>query len=329
MSTKLIVSPSPHIKDNATTSSIMLDVIIALMPTLIAAVYIFGNGALLLTAVCVITAVVSEYLFQRVNRRPCTVGDLSAVVTGLLLAFNLPLEMPLWMAAFGSVVAIVVVKQLFGGIGQNFANPAITARIVLLASFSGPMAKYLLPILNTSYSTDLVAGATPLAILAGESGVQSASSLVTILGGDAKLGLPNIFHMLIGVRGGCIGETFAIGLIAGGLYLMYRKVISPIIPLTYIATVGISTLVLGQAPIYQMVSGGLLIGAFFMATDYSTSPTTKKGKLIFGIGCGLLTVLIRVYGSFPEGVSFAILLMNIITPLINRYTINKPFGGAR
>lgn len=251
------------------------------------------------------------------------------MVTGLLLAFNLPLEMPLWMAAFGSVVAIIVVKQLFGGIGQNFANPAITARIVLLASFSGPMAKYALPILNSSYSTDLVVGATPLAILAGEGGVKSASSLVTILGGDAALGLPNIFNMLIGVRGGCIGETFAVGLIAGGLYLIYRKVISPIIPLTYIATVGISTLILGQAPLYQMVSGGLLIGAFFMATDYSTSPTTKKGKFIFGIGCGLLTVLIRVYGSFPEGVSFAILLMNIITPLINRYTINKPFGGAR
>lgn len=329
MSTKLIVSPSPHIKDNATTSSIMLDVIIALMPTLIAAVYIFGTGALLLTIVCVATAVIAEYLFQKANRRPCTIGDLSAVVTGLLLAFNLPLEMPLWMAAFGSVVAIIVVKQLFGGIGQNFANPAITARIVLLASFSGPMAKYALPILNSSYSTDLVVGATPLAILAGEGGVKSASSLVTILGGDAALGLPNIFNMLIGVRGGCIGETFAVGLIAGGLYLIYRKVISPIIPLTYIATVGISTLILGQAPLYQMVSGGLLIGAFFMATDYSTSPTTKKGKFIFGIGCGLLTVLIRVYGSFPEGVSFAILLMNIITPLINRYTINKPFGGAR
>lgn len=329
MSTKLIVSPSPHIKDSATTSSIMLDVIIALTPTLIASVYIFGTGALLLTLVCVVTAVASEYLFQRVNRRSSTIGDLSAVVTGLLLAFNLPLEMPLWMAAFGSIVAIVVVKQLFGGIGQNFANPAITARIVLLASFSGPMAKYALPLLNSSYSTDLVVGATPLAILAGEGGVQSASRLVTILGGDAKLGLPNIFNMLIGVRGGCIGETFAIGLIAGGLYLMYRKVISPIIPLTYIATVGISTLLLGQAPVYQLVSGGLLIGAFFMATDYSTSPTTKKGKFIFGIGCGLLTVLIRVYGSFPEGVSFAILLMNIITPLINRYTMNKPFGGVR
>lgn len=329
MSTKLIVSPSPHIKHHATTSSIMLDVIVALMPTFFASVYIFGLGALMLTIVCVGTAVASEYVFQRVNRRSSTIGDLSAVVTGLLLAFNLPLEMPLWMAAFGSIVAIIVVKQLFGGIGQNFANPAITARIVLLASFSGPMTKYALPMLNSSYTTDLVVGATPLAVLAGDGGVQSASRLVTMLGGDANLGLPNIFNMLIGVRGGCIGETFAVGLIAGGLYLIYRKVISPIIPLTYIATVGISTLVLGQAPVYQMVSGGLLIGAFFMATDYSTSPTTKKGKLIFGIGCGLLTVLIRVYGNYPEGVSFAILLMNITTPLINRYTINKPFGGVR
>lgn len=327
MSNKLIVSPSPHIKDKTTTASIMLDVIVALMPALFASVYIYGIKALILTAVCVVTAVGSEYLFQTAIGRTSTISDLSAVVTGLLLAFNLPPELPVWMAAFGAIVAVVVVKQLFGGIGQNFANPAITARIVLLASFSGPMTKWIIPVTNST-TPDLVSGATPLAILAGNGGVESASRFLTMLEGDATLGLPNLFNMLNGFRGGCLGETYAIGLILGGLYLVYRKVITLEIPLAFIATVGIGTFLLGQAPLYQMLSGGLLIGAIFMATDYSTSPSTKSGKLIFGIGCGLLTVLIRVYGNYPEGVSFAILLMNIISPLISKYTTNKAFGGA-
>jgi electron transport complex protein RnfD len=301
----LSVSASPHLRGSATTRRIMLDVIIALVPALVAAVWVFGARAALVVAVCVGTSVLSEWVFEKAMKKPNTVGDLSAVITGLLLAYNLPVGIPLWQAAFGSIVAIILVKQLFGGIGKNFANPAITARIVMFLAFSVSMTTWTIP--------DAVSGATPLALInKGAAGT-----------------LPGLLEMLLGLRGGCLGETSALALLIGGVYLLVRRVISWHIPVSFIATVGILTLLLGKEPMYQMLSGGLLLGAFFMATDYTTSPQTNWGRVVFGFGAGFFTVLIRVYGSFPEGVSYAILLMNILTPYINRFTRHKAFGGAK
>ena len=302
---ELVVSVSPHIRSKSTTRSIMLDVIIALMPALIAGCVVFGLRALLVTAVCVAVAVAAEFLFEKGCKKPVTVGDLSAIVTGLLLAYNLPVGIPLWQAAFGSVAAIIVVKQLFGGIGQNFANPAITARIVLLLAFSGSMTTWILP--------DGVTGATPLALIAG--------------GNTAAL--PGLWDMFLGLRGGCIGETSALAILLGGAYLLIRRVISWHTPVVFVATVFGLTAAFGAQPVYQLLSGGLLLGAFFMATDYSTTPSTAWGKVIFGLGCGILTAVIRVFGNYPEGVSFSILLMNILTPHISRLTRHKPFGGVQ
>lgn len=300
----LTVSASPHIRSNATTRRIMLDVIIALLPAFVSAVWVFGSRAALVAAVCVASCVLSEWLYEKAMKKPVTVGDLSAVVTGLLLGYNLPVTIPLWQAVFGSVVAIILVKQLFGGIGKNFANPAITARIVMFLAFSVSMTSWVAP--------DGVSGATPLAIIAK---------------GTPEL-LPPLQDLLLGVRNGCLGETSVLALLLGGVYLMVRRVISWHTPVAFIGTVGVLTLLLGQQPLYQMLSGGLFLGAFFMATDYVTSPQTNWGKIIFGFGAGFFTVLIRVYGSFPEGVSYAILLMNILVPYINRLTRPKAFGGA-
>lgn len=308
MKSKLMVSPSPHIHDAVSTQSIMRDVLIALVPALVASVIIFGFRALVLTAVCIAACVVFEYLTRRILGRSNTISDLSAAVTGMLLAFNLPVGLPLWMAVLGCSFAIVVVKQLFGGIGQNFANPAIAARIFLLLSFSLPM--------TTWVQVNQVSGATPLAQMA----LARAGETQT---------LPSLLDMFLGVRGGCLGETCALALIIGGIYLIARKVITPTIPLAFIGGVAVFALLLGENPLYHVMSGGCLIGAIFMATDYTTSPVTEKGKLIFGLGCAALTMLIRVFGSYPEGVSYAILLMNIICPLINRVTKSKPFGGVQ
>ncbi len=319
-----MVSPAPHIKCGEDTGHIMRDVVIALLPALFMSVYVFGLRAALVIAVCVVSCVASEWGFQKLTNRPITITDFSAVITGVLLAFNLPVTIPLWIAVFGCIVAIVVVKQLFGGIGKNFANPAITARVVLTASFGAEMTNWVIP-----NGTDLVAGATPMAILATDAGLMAAKTSATISAGDPATMLPSILDMFIGNIGGSLGETSALALILGGVYLIYRKVISPIIPVTFIGTVFVLTALLGQAPMYQLLGGGLMLGAFFMATDYVTSPATTNGRIIFGIGCGILTVIIRVYGNFPEGVSFAILLMNIATPLIIRYTYTKPFGGGK
>lgn len=313
----MIVSVSPHIKDKANTQSIMRDVLIALCPALIASVLIFGFRALLVTAVCVAFAIGSEWAFEKIVKKPSTIGDLSAAVTGVLLAFNLPVGIPLWQAAFGSIVAIVVVKQLFGGLGQNFANPAITARIIMLLAFSSTMTTWAIPgsaanIQSALFGADAVSGATPLIALKGE----SANTL------------PSLMDMFLGFRGGCLGETSSIALVIGGIYLLARRVISWHTPVAFIGTVFLLTLVLGQQPVYQLMSGGLLIGAFFMATDYSTTPNTDWGRIIFGVGCGLITVLIRVWGNYPEGVSFSILLMNILTPYISKLTAKKPLGGV-
>ena len=311
MSNKLIVSPSPHIRDNATTSTIMRDVLIGLAPAMIAAVVIFGFRALLMTAVCVAACIIFEYGTERILGRENTISDLSAVVTGVILSFNLPVQLPLWMAVVGCFFAIVIVKQLFGGIGNNFANPAIAARIFLLLSFSQPMTTWLQ--VEGGRAVQGVYGATPLALISA---------------GDTA-NLPSVMEMLLGTRGGCMGETCAIALILGGVYMIWKKVITPTIPLAFIGGVFVLSLLFGVNPVYELLGGGLMLGAFFMATDYTTSPITEKGKFIFGLGCALITMVIRVFGSYPEGVSYSILLMNIITPHINRMVRNKAFGGVQ
>ena len=296
----LIVSPSPHIRHRDSTRSIMLDVVIALIPAVIASGILFGWRAIVLIFVCTASSFLSEYIYQKLCKRAITVGDLSAVVTGVLLGLNLPVATPIWQAVFGSVVAIVVVKQLFGGIGCNFANPAITARIVMFLSFSKTMATY-----------DAVSSATPLA---------------QINNGGA---LPSLSEMFLGMHGGSVGETCTLALLLGAIYLICRKVITWHTPVVYIATVFVLTLALGEPALYHILSGGLVLGAFFMATDYVTTPSTPWGKVIFGLGCGVITVLIRVYGNYPEGVSFAILFMNILTPYINIWTRRRHFGGVK
>lgn len=305
MNNDLILSVSPHIRSNITTRRIMLDVVISLLPAAIAGTLIFGIRSLAVIAVCVASAVISEYLFNKVAKKPNTITDLSAVVTGLLLSLNLPANTPLWQAAVGAAFAIIFVKCVFGGIGQNFANPAITARIFMLVAF-GSMSSAAFP-----KNIDAVSSATPLAVLQN--------------GGEVK-----ITDLLLGTRGGAIGETCTVALIIGGLYLIFRRVISWHTPVIFVATVFLFTFaVKGDAftALEYTLSGGLFIGAIFMATDYATTPVTKWGKVIFGIGAGLLTVLIRLWGVYPEGVSFAILLMNILTPYIDKWTAKKPFGG--
>ncbi len=310
MEQKLIVSASPHLRSGATTQKIMLDVIIALAPAAVASVILFGPRALLLMAVSVASCVLCEYICRRVLKRPQTVNDLSAVVTGLLLAFNLPPEINPLVAVFGAVVAIVVVKQMFGGIGQNFVNPALTARIILMTSFPTRMTTWTAPFAYMNGEADAMTTATPLALSA-----QGATD-----------SLPGLLQMFLGVRGGCLGETCALALLLGGIYLVARRVISPVIPVCYLGTAAVFSLLLGRNVLFDLMAGGLLLGAIFMATDYTTSPLTVKGKVIYGIGCGLLTMLIRVFGSLPEGVSFSIVLMNILVPLIERISRPKPFG---
>lgn len=303
-----IVSVSPHIRSNESTTTIMRDVLIALSPALVASVIFFGVRALVVSVVCVGTAVFFEWGFEKICKRPNTIGDLSAAVTGLLLAFNLPVDIPLWQAAFGSLVAIVVVKQLFGGIGYNFANPAITARIVMLIAFSGTMTSWAIP--NFS---DAVSSATPLVAL--KSGTMDVTHL----------------QLFLGNVGGCLGETSALALLIGGIYLIAKKIITWHTPVAFIGTVFVLALIKGGFgfAVAEILAGGVFIGAFFMATDYVTTPSTKWGRIIFGIGCGLITCLIRFFGNYPEGVSFSILFMNILTPYISKWTATKPLGGAK
>ncbi len=309
MQHKPIVSSSPHLHSGDSTQSIMLDVVIALSPTLLAAVWLFGWRALAVTVVCVASCIASEYLSRLVLRRPQTVGDLSAVVTGILLAFNLPATIPLWQAALGGVVAIVVVKQMFGGIGQNFVNPALVGRIVLLMSFPQTLADYQAPVWMR---VDGVTSATPLATQA-----------------DGTYDLSTLFF---GTHGGSLGETCVVTLLIGFLYLLLRRVISPTVPLVYVGAVFVLSWLIGGSAyyaLYQVLAGGLILGAVFMATDYTTSPVTPPGKVIFALGCGALTVVIRQWGAYPEGVSFAIVIMNILVPLIERVTYAAPFGTKR
>jgi len=281
----------------------MLDVVLALLPALIASIVVFGAGAALLVCTCVASSVASEWVYRKAMKKPGTIHDLSAVITGLLLAFSLPVGVPVWQAVFGSAVAIILVKQLFGGIGKNFANPAATARIIMFLAFSVEMTTFTGP--------DAISGATPLALIAA---------------GGAP---PPLTAMILGVRGGCLGETSALALVIGGVYLLARRAITWHAPVTFIATVFALTAVLGMQPVWQILSGGLLLGAIFMATDYVTTPMTAWGKVVFGVGAGFFTVVIRSYGAYPEGVSFAILLMNTLTPYINRLTANRPLGRVK
>ena len=310
---KLIVTAAPHITSTDTTQKIMQRVCLALCPTLIASVIIFGINALILVAVTVVACVFFEWGYCKLMHRENPTGDFSAVVTGMLLAFNLPSTLPWWMAVVGAFISIVIVKQLFGGLGYNFANPAIVGRIALAMGFAGRMTSFGYP-----RGVDAATAATPLAHI-------------------ADFGPGDYVTLLLGNHGGVLGETCAITLLAGGIYLIATKVISPIIPVTYLGTVAVLSLAAGQDPIVQLLSGGLILGAFFMATDYVTSPTTEKGKLVFGIGLGVITCLIRFFGTMNEGVSFAILLMNLLVPYIEVLTrqdllgISKPKknkGGA-
>ena len=304
---KLVVSSSPHIRTQITTDKIMRDVIIALLPASIAAIVFFGWTALLNIVICVGTCVLSEYVFNRIIKKEQTIGDLSAVVTGLILALNLPAKAEAWHCIVGSVFAIVVVKCLFGGIGCNFANPAATARILLMLSFTGIGGG-----VATNFQDELVAGATPL----------------EIINNGAEGTLPSLLDMFLGNRGGAIGETCAIALLLGGAYLIARKVINWHTPVIFIGTVFVISLIAKgsfELALYEVLGGGLLLGAIFMATDYSTTPINKYGKMVFALGCGLITCLIRFLGAYSEGVSFAILLMNILSPYIEKLCATKPF----
>ena len=303
---KLYASSSPHLRQGDTTRKIMLDVIIALLPACIASVVIFGYMSAVLIAVSVVSCVICEYICRKIMKRNNTIGDLSAVVTGILLALNYPVSLSPLIAIGGSVVAIVIVKQMFGGIGQNFVNPALTARIVLLTSFSSKMSNWTEPFayLNKN-AADAVSTATPLA--------------------DSEH-LTSYFDLFFGIHGGCLGETCVLAILLGGIYLVARRVITPLIPLTYMGTVAILSLCFGLDPIYQLLSGGLMLGAVFIATDYTTTPLSNLGRFVFAVGCGLLTMLIRQFGSLPEGVSFSIVIMNILVPYIEKFTRLKPKG---
>ena len=302
---KLIVTAAPHITSTDSTQKIMQRVCLALCPTLVAAVIIFGINALILTLVTVAACVFFEWGYCKLVHREVPVGDFSAVVTGMLLAFNLPSTLPWWMAVVGAFISIVIVKQLFGGLGYNFANPAIVGRIALAMGFAGRMTSFGYP-----RGVDAATAATPLAHI-------------------ADFGPGDYVTLLLGNHGGVLGETCAITLLAGGIYLIVTKVISPIIPVTYLGTVAVLSLAAGQDPIVQLLSGGLILGAFFMATDYVTSPTTQKGKLIFGLGLGIITCAIRFLGTMAEGVSFSILLMNLVVPYIEVLTRQDKLGIAK
>ena len=302
MSKLLNVSSSPHVRSDVITSNLMGDVIIAMIPTAVFGVWQFGVHAALVLIMTVLSCVVSEYLFERLLNKPVTVGDLSAVVTGLILGLNMPPEIPVWIPCLGGVFAIVVVKQLYGGLGQNFMNPALAARCFLLISFAQKMSRFTL---------DGVSGATPLALL--KSGEQV-----------------DVAAMFVGRIPGTIGEVSTLALLVGAAYLLYKKVISIRIPGTYILTVAVFAFIFGKHDINyvlaQICGGGLIFGAFFMATDYVTSPITPMGQIVFGVLLGLLTGLFRIFGGSAEGVSYAIILGNLFVPLIEKYTLPVAFG---
>ena len=300
----LITSSSPHIHSGESISKIMFTVAIALLLPTFAGVYFFGFRALGLVIVTSVAAILTEAIFQKLRNKPITIWDGSALVTGMLLALNLPPGLPYWMAVGGAVVAIGLGKQIYGGLGANPFNPALIGRVFLMITFTGPMTTWINPVDGTT-------GATPLALMKME-------------------GIPTDYvKLFLGNVGVSLGETSALLIIVGGLYLIYKGYVDWVIPASYLGTVAVLSLVLGRDPIFHLLSGGLMLGAFFMATDMVTTPLSKLGKIIFGIGAGLFTVLIRFYGGYPEGVSFSILLMNAFTPLINRFTVPRIYGEVK
>ena len=308
----LIVSSSPHAHSKTTTQKIMADMLIALAPAAIASVVLYGVAAFVTIAICVASCVLSEFIFNICAKKAQTISDLSAIVTGLLLALSLPKPAGIWPCIVGSVFAIVVVKCLFGGIGCNFANPAVTARILMLASFGS-----------------LVGGGTATSFQGAD--FASSATPMEIINNGGSGNLPSLLDMLLGNRGGAIGEGCIVALVLGGIYLLARKVIKWHTPVIFIATVFVlSLVVLGDVnlALYEVLGGGVVIAAFFMATDYSTTPINARGKMVFALGCGVFTVLIRFLGAYPEGVSFAILIMNILAPYIEKLCTKKPFGKA-
>ena len=313
----LVVSSAPHLVTSMDTTKIMLMVLIGLAPSFLVSIYVFGMRVIALTVVCVVASMFFEWAWNKLMHKTQTVGDLSAAVTGTLIAFNVPSGLPYWIAIVGCFVAIIVVKQLYGGMGKNIVNPAITARIVLFISFATEMTTWPLP----RMAADATSTATPLGILA-EGGAE----------------LPSNMQMFLGFIGGSMGEVSAIALLIGGLFLIWKKIISPIIPCCFIGTVFVFALIYYaatgngdalQMAVFHVLAGGVMLGAFFMATDYVTSPLLPMGKVIFGIGCGLLTMIIRLWGQYPEGVSFSILIMNCLTPLIENFCQKRLYVGAK
>jgi electron transport complex protein RnfD len=327
MANLLTVSGSPHIHGDQSVKKIMWGVVIALIPALLVSFWYFGIGALLLTLVSVFTCVVVEFIIQKyMLKEPNSIGNGSAVITGILLALNVPSNLPVWMIVVGAIVSIAVAKMTFGGLGKNPFNPALIGRVFMLISFPVNMTSWPLPLVNRTVLVDAVTGPTSLGVV--KEGLAKGDSMT-----DVMSNVPSYVDMLLGNMGGSFGEVSAIALILGGLFMLIRKIITWHIPVTFIGTVFAFTGLLYLLdptqyvdPVFHLLVGGLMLGAIFMATDMVTSPMTKTGMVIFGIGCGLLTVLIRVWGAYPEGVSFAILIMNAIVPLINKGFKPKKFG---
>ncbi|MBR6473414.1 MAG: RnfABCDGE type electron transport complex subunit D [Firmicutes bacterium] len=314
----LIVSSSPHLVTALDTQKTMLMVMIALCPSLCVSIYVFGPRVILLTAVSMVACMFFEWAWNAMLKRRQTVSDLSAALTGMLIAFNVPSGLPIWTLLVGDFAAIIVVKQLFGGIGKNLVNPAITARIIMFISFATEMTTWTVP----RMAADATSTATPLGVLA-EGSISD---------------LPSNVHMFLGFIGGSFGEVSAVALIVGGIFLVWKKIISPIIPCCFIGTVFVFALIYYaatgqgdplQMAVFHILAGGVMLGAIFMATDYVTSPLLPMGKVVFGIGCGLMTMIIRIWGQYPEGVSFSILLMNCLTPLINDFFQKRMYGGKK
>ena len=314
----LIVSSSPHLVTALDTQKTMLIVMACLLPSLVVSTVVFGFRVILLTVVSIAACMFFEWGWNALLKRRQTVSDMSAALTGMLIAFNVPSGLPIWTILIGDFAAIIVVKQLFGGIGKNLVNPAITARIILFISFATEMTTWPAP----KYAADATSTATPLGVLAEG----SASDL------------PSNMQMFLGTIGGSLGEVSAIALLVGGLFLIWKKIISPIIPCCFIGTVFVFALIYYAAigdpnalnmAVFHILAGGVMLGAFFMATDYVTSPLLPQGKVVFGIGCGLMTMVIRIWGQYPEGVSFSILLMNCLTPLINDFFQKRMYGGKK
>ncbi|MDR1917308.1 MAG: RnfABCDGE type electron transport complex subunit D [Synergistaceae bacterium] len=318
MNRLLVVASSPHIRANLSTQRIMALVMLSLVPAGAAGAYFLGVRSILVIAISIASCVAAEALWQKCTEQPITVSDLSAALTGLLLAYNLPPSIPLWMPVIGGFFAIIVVKQFFGGLGQNIMNPALAGRAMMLICW---------PVAMTTWTVHGVSGPTVLSLVKGADSL----SEVTSRAAEAGQSFPTLIDALLGNMGGCLGETSAIALIAGGVFLVAFGIISWRIPVIYIATVAVLSVILGRAagPVYEVLSGGLILGAFYMATDYATSPLTPKGQAIFAIGCGIIATLIRAYGGYPEGVSYSILIMNLTVPIIDRVTTPKIFGEVK